>query len=59
MCVYMCATLLLWSAIGCLMLARISSFRLSIVEAVTHSEITKDELTDIKYYMVASVHGIG
>lgn len=30
-----CATLLLWSAIGCLMLARIRSFLFSIVEAVT------------------------
>lgn len=31
----MCFALLLWSAIGCLMLASISSFLLSIVEAVT------------------------
>lgn len=30
-----CATLLLWSAIGCLMLARIRSFLFSIVEAET------------------------
>lgn len=39
--------LLLWSAIGCLMLASISSFLLSIVEAITEiqtKEITRSQL---------------
>lgn len=33
----MCVTLLLWSAIGCLMLARISNFLLSIMEAARNT----------------------
>lgn len=35
--VYTLCTLLLWSAIGCLMLAKISSFLFSIVEAAEHT----------------------
>ena len=34
-CVCVCATLLLWSASGCLMLARIRSFLVSIMDART------------------------
>lgn len=35
--VFTCCTLLLWSTIGCLMLAKISSFLFSIVEAAEHT----------------------
>lgn len=43
----MCVTLLLWSAIGCLMLARISSFLLSIVDAEkkTHYETHTEKIS--------------